>query len=45
MPLRHSRSKAAFRHNLKQELKAGKPRKQALAISYSLQRRAKRKGR
>lgn len=43
MPLRHSASHAAFVENLKRELDAGKPRKQALAIAYSEQRRAKRK--
>lgn len=43
MPLMKSSSKAAFVKNLKAELNAGKPKKQALAISYSVQRRAKGK--
>jgi hypothetical protein len=42
MPLKKSRSRKAFVHNLKAELKAGKPKKQALAIAYSVQRKAKR---
>lgn len=45
MPLKKSKSKKAFVSNLKTELKHGKPRKQALAIAYSVQRRAKKKGR
>lgn len=40
MPLLKSRSKKAFEHNLKEEIHAGKPKDQALAISYSLKRRA-----
>lgn len=44
MPLKKSKSKAAFVSNLKTELKHGKPKKQALAIAYSVQRKAKRKG-
>lgn len=43
MPLKKSSSKKAFVSNLKEELKT-KPKKQALAISYSEQRRAKKKG-
>lgn len=43
MPLKKSASKKAFKSNLKAELKAGKPKKQALAISYSVQRKAKKK--
>lgn len=41
MPLQKSSSKKAFTKNLKTELKAGKPKKQALAIAYDVQRRAK----
>ena len=44
MPLKHSASDKAFTHNLKAELGAGKPQKQALAIAYSVQREAKKKG-
>lgn len=42
-PLKKSSSKKAFKSNLKAELKAGKPKKQALAIAYSEQRQAKKK--
>jgi hypothetical protein len=34
------KGKAAFVKNLKTELAAGKPKKQALAIAYATQRRA-----
>jgi hypothetical protein len=40
MPLIKSKSKLAFYKNLKAELKAGKPRKQALAIAYSVKKQA-----
>lgn len=40
MPLVKSTSKAAFRSNVKAEIAAGKPQKQALAIAYSVQRKA-----
>lgn len=43
MPLKKSSGKKAFVSNLKEELKT-KPKKQALAISYSIQRKAKSKG-
>jgi hypothetical protein len=43
MPLEKSKSKEAFEHNVKAELEAGKPIKQALAISYSTQREAQSK--
>lgn len=45
MPLSKSKSKQAFVHNVKAELAAGKPRKQALAIAYSVQRNACNGGR
>jgi hypothetical protein len=45
MPLTKSRSKAAFKANLKAELAAGKPTKQALAIAYSVKRKASGKSR
>lgn len=38
MPLIKSSSDAAFKSNLKAELKAGKPRDQALAIAYRIKR-------
>lgn len=40
MPLKKSTSKSAFVSNLKAEISAGKPQKQALAISYSVKRKA-----
>lgn len=45
MPLRVGKSRAAFEANVEAELAAGKPRKQALAIAYSQQRRSPKKGR
>lgn len=44
MPLIKSKSSKAFEGNLKAELAAGKPKKQALAIAYDVQRRAKKEG-
>lgn len=45
MPLKKSGSKAAFKSNIKSEVKAGKPVKQAVAIAYSEKREAgKKKG-
>jgi hypothetical protein len=44
MPLKKSASKAAFKSNIKAEVKAGKPVKQAVAIAYSEKRRAGKKG-
>lgn len=41
MPLTKSKSKKAFKHNLEAELDAGKPKDQALAIAYDVQRRSK----
>lgn len=43
MPLTKSKSESAFKKNVKQEMKAGKSKKQALAIAYSVQRKAKKK--
>lgn len=43
MPLSKSASKKAFSKNVKAEVKAGKPQKQALAIAYSVKREAQRK--
>jgi hypothetical protein len=45
MPLKKSTSKAAFKSNIRAEIKAGKPVKQAVAIAFSQQRAAKRKKR
>lgn len=44
MPLKKSASKAAVSSNIKTEMAAGKPQKQAIAIALSTQRRAKSKG-
>lgn len=43
MPLKQSSSKEAFQHNVKAEIKAGKPRKQAVAIAYSVKRKNAKK--
>jgi hypothetical protein len=40
MPLVKSPSKAAFRKNVKTEMAAGKPQKQAVAIAYATKRAA-----
>lgn len=40
MPLEHSSSNAARSRNIATEIKAGKPRKQAVAIGFAEQRRA-----
>jgi hypothetical protein len=42
MPLIKRKSGKAFEHNLKAEMHAGKPQKQALAIAYSVKRRSKK---
>lgn len=44
MPLIKSKTKAARERNIKAEIRAGKPAKQAVAIGYSEQRRARRRG-
>lgn len=44
MPLVKSASKNAFRSNIKAEVKAGRPAKQAVAIAYSVKRQAQKKG-
>jgi len=43
MPLVKSPSKEAFRKNVKAEVSAGKPVKQAVAIAYSVKREAAKK--
>lgn len=43
MPLVKSASKSAFRSNIKAEMAAGKPKKQSLAIAYSVKRKAQGK--
>lgn len=41
MPLVKSGSNRARSENIRREIEAGKPRKQAVAIGYAVQRRAK----
>ncbi len=41
MPLKKSPTKQAFRENVKAEVKAGKPIKQAVAIAYATKRKSK----
>jgi hypothetical protein len=43
MPLKKSTSPKAFTSNIKAEIKAGKPQKQAVAIAYAVKRKAKSK--
>jgi len=42
VPLKKSKSPKAFKANIKAEVHAGKPVKQAVAIAYSVKRKAKR---
>jgi len=44
MPLKKGKSDKARSANIATEIRAGKPAKQAAAIAYSVQRKAKRKG-
>ena len=44
MPLNKSGSKGAFSQNVRTEVKAGKPVKQAVAIAYATQRKSGGKG-
>jgi len=44
VPLKKSASPKAFKENIKTEVKAGKPVKQAVAISYAVKRKADEKG-
>jgi hypothetical protein len=44
MPLIKSKKPEAFSKNVKAEVKAGKPIKQAVAIAYSVKRASARKG-
>ena len=43
MPLKKSTSDKAFKENIKTEVKAGKPVKQAVAISYAVKRESEKK--
>jgi hypothetical protein len=40
MPLKKSTSDKAFKENIRAEVKAGKPVKQAVAISYAVKKEA-----
>lgn len=44
MPLEKGKSKSAFQHNVRAEIDAGKPPKQAVAIAYSERRRLAKGG-
>lgn len=43
MPLKKGKSKKAFSDNVRIEMAAGKPQKQAVAIAYSQQRQSRKK--
>lgn len=43
MPLKKSTSKKAFQENVKTEIAAGKPPRQAVAIAYATKRAAAKK--
>jgi hypothetical protein len=43
MPLIKSKSDKAIEKNIKEELKSGKPQKQAVAIALNVQRQAQKK--
>ena len=43
MPLSYGTSKKSFSKNVKAEMKAGKPQKQAVAIAYQVKRDAEAK--
>ena len=40
MPLKSGKSRKAFSYNVKTEMAAGKPQRQAVAIAYSVKRRS-----
>jgi hypothetical protein len=43
MPLTKSKSQKAFKSNIRREVRAGKPIRQAVAIAYAVKRNAKGK--
>lgn len=42
MPLKSGTSKKTFSGNVKKEIEAGKPQKQAVAIAYAMKHRAEK---
>ena len=44
MPLKKSAGKDAFKANVRAEVAAGRPQKQAVAIAYAVKRQAQKKG-
>ncbi len=44
MPLKKSKSEKAFKANVKAEIKAGKPQKQAVAIAMNMAGKSRKKG-
>jgi len=44
MPLKKSASQAAFKSNIREMVRSGRPVKQAVAAAYATQRAAKAKG-
>lgn len=45
MPLKSGTSKNTLAYNIRAEVEAGKPQKQAVAIAYAMRRKSKRKRR
>lgn len=43
MPLKRGSSNKVRSQNIRKEIKSGRPRKQAIAIAYSMQRKSKNK--
>lgn len=43
MPLAKGKSKGAFKQNVRTEIAAGKPQKQAIAIAYSVKNKGGRR--
>jgi len=43
MPLKKGKSDKAFKSNIRAEVHAGKPVKQAVAIAYAVKRKSKKK--